>query len=248
MNKENWSLSRLYDLAERCDRKHIYTYSDFLSQADLSDYLEKEREFSYVQPTIFGGMEDAERVMIRFGSEELLGYAEEFPIATLKIAPLQSKFADAFTHRDFLGALMHLGIEREVLGDIVLLEDSAFLFCKESMAEFIMESLTKVKHTSVRVTREPLPELAKKEPVRMQVQVASERLDALIAKVFHLSREQASLQIKAGRVFVNGRVTESQSTALKPEDLVTLRGYGRFRFIGNSGFSKKGKMNALVEI
>ena len=97
--------------------------------------------------------------MIRFGSPEELGYEEDFPIVTLKIAPKSEKFADKLTHRDFLGALMSLGIEREVLGDIVIRDNVGYLFAKEDIAEYIKDSLTEIKHTAVRInTADSLPE------------------------------------------------------------------------------------------
>ena len=78
------------------------------------DY-EIKKEISYVPFDVFGGTENCERLMIRFGSEELFGYEEPFPICCLLAEPLIEKFADNFTHRDFLGAIMNLGIERDVM-------------------------------------------------------------------------------------------------------------------------------------
>ena len=108
-----------------------------------------EKELSYVPYQLGGGYQDAERVMLRFGGEELMGYEEEFPISCLKVSPVSAKFADVLTHRDYLGALMNLGIERDRLGDILIAGNEAFIFCTSSMADFITENLVKVKHTSV---------------------------------------------------------------------------------------------------
>lgn len=248
MDKDEVGLSRFKDLANRCYQKNIYTYTDFLSLADVALFMEHERDFSFVPSTMYGGMEDAERVMIRFGSEEMLGYDEEFPITTLCIKPLQSKFADDLSHRDFLGSLMNLGIERDVLGDILINEKSAYIFCEDKVADYIIDSLSRVKHTSVMITRvDELPDIMKKEPVETSVQIPSERIDALVAKVYHVSREDSISLFREKKVFVNGRLMENNSGSVKPGDSITVRGFGKFNYKGMTGLSKKGKVNAIIE-
>ncbi len=240
---------RLRDLADRSYQNGQYTFTDFLSMAELSDFYRYENEVRYAAPCVFGGCEMAERRMIRFGSEELLGYAQEFPITALLIRPVSEKFADDLTHRDFLGALMNLGIEREALGDIFVKEKAACLFCKETIAEYITENLTRVKHTtvSVSVTKDTggLTAPAKEDKV---IQTASFRIDAVIAKVYHLSRNEALELFPAGLVFVNGRNISANSVLLKEGDLVSVRGRGRFCFEKELDLSRKGKRNSRVSV
>lgn len=191
METEELLKKRFRELGEKCYQNNQYTFTGFLSPADLSCFYEVERELSYVPYTIWGGSEFCERVMIRFGSEETLGYVEEFPISCIQIRPLSLKFADELTHRDFLGALMNLGIERSTLGDILLIENAAFLFCMESMAEFIIENLSKVKHTSVFCERaKEVPFFSGKEKKEIKIQISSPRIDAVISKVYKLSRSE----------------------------------------------------------
>lgn len=248
MDKDELELSRLKDLANRCYQKNIYTYTDFLSLADLSLFMANSKDFSFVKWTIYGGYEDAERVVVRFGDYDSLGYEEDFPIAILSIKPLQNKFADELTHRDFLGSLMNLGIERDALGDILINEKSAYLFCEEKVADYIIDNLSRVKHTSVMLKREvSLPDIMKKEPVEMSVQIPSERIDALVAKVYHISREDSITLFREKRIFVNGRIMENNSGSVKPGDSITVRGYGKFNYKGMTGLSKKGKVNAVIE-
>ena len=75
--------------------------------------------------------------MLRFGSEETLGYEEAFPISCVVIRPSAPKFAEELTHRDFLGALMNLGIERDVLGDIIVRGAVGYVFCEDAMADYL---------------------------------------------------------------------------------------------------------------
>ena len=108
MDTEELLKKRFRELARKCYQQNQYTFTGFLSLADLSCFYETEKEISYVPYTIWGGSDLCERVMIRFGSEEELGYEEEFPIVCIEVKPLAAKFADELTHRDFLGALMNL--------------------------------------------------------------------------------------------------------------------------------------------
>jgi len=150
MNDEQILKGRLTDLAKRAYSQNIYTYSNFLSPAELALFEDIRSEVSYIRCETFGGNELCERQVIGFGSEEEFGYPGEFPIAVIKVTPLLAKFSDDLNHRDFLGALMHLGIERDTLGDILIKDNTAYIFCLERIAGYICDELTKVKHTNVK--------------------------------------------------------------------------------------------------
>lgn len=247
MEAEELLKKRFRELARKCYQQNQYTFTGFLSLADLSCFYEIEKEISYVPYTIWGGSDLSERVMIRFGSEEELGYEEAFPIACIEIKPLMAKFADALSHRDFLGALMNLGIERSTLGDILIADNVGYLFCIESMADFIVENLVKVKHTSVMCSRaKEAPELTDKDKQEVKIQISSERIDSVLAKVYRLSRSDAVELFRQKKVFVNGRLCENNSQLLKDKDVVSARGCGKFEYSGQLGVSKKGKLNVSV--
>ena len=112
--------NRFRDLADKSFRQGIYTFTGFLGLSSQELFWQEETGLKYAGYRLNGGYEGAERVLIRFGSGEDLGYETEFPIACIRIAPLARKFADELSHRDFLGALMNLGIERCKLGDIMI--------------------------------------------------------------------------------------------------------------------------------
>lgn len=250
MNKEDEILqNRIKDLADRCYKNSMYTFTDFLSMADISAFFQIEREVNFVSFTMWGGIDDAERKVLRFGSEDQLGYTEDFPIKILQVKPLMAKFSDDLTHRDILGALMNLGIERSVLGDIYLKGNVAYVFCLDSIAEYICDNLGKVKHTSVMCTvTDKVPELIGGEKIDKTIQIQSERIDAIISKVYNLSRSQSIPLFPGKRVFVNGRQCENNSYTCKAGDIITVRGFGRFDYVGVGGVSKKGKLNATVSI
>ena len=144
---------------------------------------------------------------------------------------------------------MNLGIERSTLGDIIIEGKHAFLFCTEQMAPYILENLDKIKHTNVQCSlAKEIPKSTVVQVERKIVQVGAMRADSIIAKVYHLSRSESLNLFRAKKVFVNGRQTENNSGSLKPEDKVTVRGYGRFCCVNIVGESKKGKLNVEVDV
>ncbi len=249
MESADITKKRLLDLAKRSYDGGYFLFSDFLDlagQADLSAIGATLPRGSY---TTFGGAMGAERVMARFGNEDELGYSEDFPIACIKCEPKSMKFADKLTHRDFLGALMNLGIERSTLGDIAIVDNVGYIFAKRDMCEFIITELTKVKHTDVicSVTDDiPEGELYKTE--RKTVQAVGERVDAIVAKVFSISRDEALSYFKRRLVFVDGRQLENNSYIPKVGEKVSVRGLGRFIYLGYQTHTKKGKLNIEVDL
>lgn len=240
---------RLKELADRAYQNSEYFFTGFLSAPELDLYYNMERELSFVPITIFGGTADCERVMLRFGSEELCGYQEAFPIQCIEIMPLVEKFGEELGHRDYLGALMNLGIERSTLGDIIIEGKHAFLFCTEKMAPYIIQNLDTIRHTNVKC------QLAKTIPkstiIRMEhktVQVNTVRIDSIIAKIYNLSRSESVELFRAKRIFVNGRLNENNGGQLKPGDKVSVRGFGRFQFVKIVGETRKGKLNVSINI
>ena len=246
---DEFLLNRIKELADRSFNGNRYTYTNFLTEAEVSEFFKIKKELDYAKPMLFGGNDYCERKLIRFGDPEAFGYEEPLPIAALVISPLNAKFSDDLTHRDFLGALMNLGIEREMLGDIFINSNRGILYCVESMAAYIIENLTRVKHTTVLVkpfTEEfSLPEGSTEE---VRVLISSERLDAIIARVYKLSRDASCRLFTEQKVFVNSRQVIAADTKVKADDRVSVRGFGRFEIIGEAGISKKGKINLLVRV
>ncbi|MCR4599708.1 MAG: hypothetical protein K5678_11830 [Acetatifactor sp.] len=240
---------RLKDLAERSYRQNVFTFTDFLGLAEQAVFWRMEPELRSYAPTLWGGREGADRAILRFGDPETLGYEADFPIVCVHVKPLNAKFADNLSHRDFLGALMNLGIERSTMGDISVGEKEAYLFCLESIADFICDQLHQVRHTSVtcEVVTE-MKELAMEEPKKEIIQVVSPRADAVIAKVYNLSRDESLNLFRAQKVYVTGRLCENNSKLLKAGDVVNARGYGKFVFVAEKGETKKGKINVEVAV
>lgn len=249
MTESEMTQKRMIDLSRMSYERGIYTYSDFLTLAEQSDFADitmTDKLFSR-DYQCFGGCNGAERIMVRFGSEEALGYQESWPIACIAIKPLNRKFAEELSHRDILGSLMNLGIERHLLGDIIVKPDSSYVFVQEHIADTLCHELTRVRHTSVMANvidnpnEDVSPSLA---PLNLQVK--SERVDLIISHTYNLSRSQTAELFSAKEIFVNGRLMENESHTLKSNDIVSVRGHGRFIYGGTTGTTKKG--NLVIQI
>ena len=159
------------------------------------------------------------------------------------------RFADKLTHRDFLGSLMGLGLRREMLGDIIINENVAYLVCLDSVSDFIINQLDKVKHTSVKCTdsdfipADVLPELKYEELI-----VSSERLDVLISAVYNLSRNESQKRIDCETVFCNSILAVSPSIVPEKGSIISVRGLGRFIYDGVLRQTKKGRNIIAVRI
>lgn len=242
MTKEEQQLEkRLLELGRTAYQRGITTFSDFLNLNELHIFQGVQRELSYLQTESYGGYELAERQIAVFRPEAPLFYAD-YPVSCLKITPLQARFAEELTHRDYLGAVLNLGLDRSCLGDILVDKEETYLFCLTRMQDFICENLTRIRHTSV--SAEPVdPAGFHYEPRYREITgtVASVRLDRLLALAFGASRSSLSGLIEGGKVFVNGKLILSNGYQLREGDLVSVRGMGRFRYQGCRGQSKKGR-------
>ena len=248
MTDEQLLKAHLTDLAKSAYKQNVYTYSNFLSPNELSLLDDIRDDISYISHTCFGGNELSERQVVGFGSEEDFGYPGSFPISVICITPLVAKFSDDLTHRDFLGALMNLGIERNVLGDIIIKDNTAYVFCLNKIAEFICDELTKVKHTNVKceITDLDIPALTP-TLVDEEFPVSSLRLDGIIAALVKCSRKEALSFFEERRVILNGRTTGRNSTILKDGDVFSVRGHGKFIFDHAGGSTRKGKIYVHVK-
>ena len=225
-------------------------HTGFLTASEQSDLLAWEKELSHPERFFAGGWPEAERRMLIWPAsyEEAAtggssGSLAEELIALVKAEPVNVKFADALTHRDFLGALMNLGIERDQIGDILIRENTAYIFCAKALAGLILDELTRVKHTEIRTEAVPLSECdIRPELSEMKVNVASERLDAILSAVYKVSRSKAAEAIESEKVFVDGRTASGSGQKLKEGAKVSVRGLGKFIYDGIENESRKGRL------
>ena len=234
---------RFIELADRAEERCCVTFSDFLNMEEKSTLEALKLNTQYC---LFGGYDTAERCVAAFG----YGCGDaDFPIAIIKAEPVSPKFADKLTHRDFLGSLMGLGIRREVLGDIVISDNIGYIFCLNGIAEYIAQSLGKVRHTTVKCSIvAQLPEAAQSIPEEKQLIAASERLDVIVAAVYGFSRSEVKEFFTNRKIFINSSQCENFSRIPKAGDIVSVRGKGRFVYNGVLGNTKKNRFIISVGI
>ncbi len=237
--------NRFSELYNRSQNRNTYCFSDFLNLYEQT-VLDSAVKYGY---TLYGGYDEAERKIAVFGNENDLGYSAEIPVSIICVSPLSEKFSDDLTHRDFLGSVLGLGIKRETLGDIIISENKGYIFALDSISQYIVDNLTKVRHTSVFCEIcENIPENALPQPKEKVVIVSSLRLDVLISGIYDISRSKSSSLIEGEKVFINGKMCKSNSLNIENGSLVSVRGYGRFRYTEILGNTRKDRIRILCEI
>lgn len=237
---------RISELAGHCYQRDIRTYTDFLTLNEQTIFHSMKRTLPPVAWLMAGGYEAAERKVVCF----LPSYEDktaDLPISILEAFPASPRFARTLSHRDYLGAVMNLGITRSSIGDILMNDNGCFIFCLDKLAAFITEELKMVGHTPVlcrpvEKAAAPAPEFEK-----VSGSVASARLDSVVALVFKTSRSKALSYIEGEKVFSDGRLCTSPGRTLKGGEIISVRGLGKFRYAGVENETKKGRLFISVE-
>ena len=249
MQKEELLLQkRLVELSKIAYQRGIVTFSDFLNLNELNILHTIPKEDLHTTYVTFGGYDYSERQMVAFLPDALY-YDYEYPISVVKISPLKKKFSDKLSHRDYLGAILNLGIERCKMGDILVEEDYAIFFVQKTLENFLTDELRRIKHTSVITTVEDMQNFYY-QPITKEIKgtVSSLRLDSLLALAFASSRSKLVAFIEGGKVFVNGKLITSNGYQIKENDIVSVRGLGRFRYIETMSQTKKGRYYITLEL
>lgn len=237
---------RFVDLSRQAQQRDTVLFSEYLNLNELNIFHQGISEL-YSSFEMSGGYAWSERQMIAFIPDAFC-YAWNYPIACLEITPVNQKFAEELSHRDVLGTLMGLGIERGRLGDILVDGGNIHVFCHEKVAGYLQEQVSRIRHTTVQA-RQVQPDGLQLEP-KVEICegiVSSNRLDGIVACLCKISRGQASQMIRSGKVFLNHREVVQVSRECKEQELISIRSVGRFRFLGCQGETRKGKVRIRYE-
>jgi RNA-binding protein YlmH len=200
-----------------------------------------------IQPFFDGGYEGAERCRCLIAPRWIPPKEEAFGLSFLSVRT--GRRSGHLRHPDVLGALLGLGIKREMIGDILISQEGCFVIAAHEIADFVVLHLDRIGSESVSLKLCDRDELVvpERRVEQWTVTVASLRADALVSSVFRLSRAKASEAIRSGKCRVNWQVTEDPSRTLGEGDTVSLRGWGRFRVHAVEGKTKKGRFRVRVE-
>lgn len=241
---DNILLKHFIDLSVAAERRNLHKYSGFLNLPEQDILQRGKREYSVPFET-YGGFEGAERVVAAFGGADC--YDEpEYPISVVVCEPLNERFATELTHRDYLGAIMGTGLLRDRIGDIVINGKTALIYCISEIADYIADNLTSVGKTQVKCcVKKPsdVDNNTEKHFEKLIKSLASERMDAAVAELVGCSRGAATEYIAAAKVFLNQRECTSNSAKIKPGDVISVRGLGKFRYDGIEYVGKKGTLH-----
>lgn len=237
-------ITRLNELVQKVDLGS-YGQSDFLDlrQQELAQAVVVNNPA--ITWRLDGGYEEAERKRLVVSP----GWEAQSGARTAYLRIVHKEFKEqSLNHRDYLGAVLNLGIKREKLGDIVVQNGMAVLIADEDLASFICQQLTRVKHSNVLVEVIPGEEFVFEPPelTTQQLSLASLRLDSAVAAAFNLSRSEVSTAIEAGKAKINQMEVYKCSAPVKIGDLISLRGLGRFRLEEIGGISRKGRYRVLI--
>lgn len=238
--------ARINDLIRLCEKRGEAIFSDFLDGGSAA-FAEDELRSAYGYNTmLFGGYAGAERRIFGIFPEWREAEEEEFPITALRIDAPRFR---SLTHRDYLGTLMSLGIDRCKTGDILTDEDGAWVFLREDIAEYAERNVNKIANIGVKTHLESMSGFTppRIKTVERACVCASARLDAVTASALNLSRGAAEKLISGGCVKVNHRETLDRSKQLSQGDLLSVRGKGRFILKEIGANTGKGRLHIIIE-
>jgi len=238
---------RLNELALRAQHTGRVSATRFLEPSTLAA-VNAAAARAGVKVALWGGYDGAERCVAAFYADDPPG-AGDWPMVALRLQ-WNGKFANP-GHRDLLGAVMGLGIEREMIGDIAMgtYRDApcAYLFALEEVADYIAANLDSAGRASLKVSMamEP-PQLSPPEGESLRLTVQQQRLDAVLAAACRLSRSEAQRLITAGLVKLNHVPQLRPDARLSEGDLISARGYGRVKVTAFQGESRRGRQVVQV--
>lgn len=253
--------ARVDDLEGRARRGEV-AISPFLSPADARAAAEHARRMG-ASAVAFGGYGGAERVRLYLLPDYLGEVGDEALEETLSSFGLESEITALhlrgsgfcrLSHRDYLGALLGLGIARSVLGDLVTLGEEgteAVLLCDTAMADFLLSTPLRVGRDTVRPRRLERQELLalplEKRTIPVSDTVASPRLDCVVAALCGLSREKARDAVLGGLVSLEHEIEERPDRAVTAPAVLSVRGFGRYRILSLSDQTRKGRFRLGAE-
>ena len=239
-------IKRAEDLSRRAERQGTALSGGFLSPAERME-LEKAPSLRHSRLRFDGGYPEAERTVAFFLPDWM--EPEELDVGeTICCIKLTAFFGEP-GHRDYLGAILGMGVGREWVGDILVDGSTAHLFCQQSVARHL-ESIEKVGRCTVRAERVELgalPAFTRRSEER-RFTVMSPRLDAVCAGMFRLSRTESARQIAAGAVHLNYAECLKPDAPVSEGDVLSLRGAGKGRLLEIGGSSRKGRLFLTTEI
>lgn len=240
-------LAKVWDKISAGIRRNVPANTGFLTlrELDMTRYL-----FGQVEGlTAFGGYEGAERQMLVYLPEYLDTDAlqdEDSPVVCLRATFFDG---DNPSHRDFLGALMGIGIARETVGDICVGKGSCDFFVTAEIAPYLLQNFIGAGRTKLHLEQIALGDVQIPKPETKEIRdtLASLRLDSVISAGFRIGRSAASQYVTAGKVAIDGLPCEKPDKAIDAGAKISVRGLGKIQLKAVNGQTKKGRISVVID-
>lgn len=253
--EEKLILSKIMDKIEFCKLRNQIQVTHFLDEMQqqlIIKFLQWQKQTNYM---LLGGFETAERAMLLFYPDKLEPLIKQKQInfnEWLKVIriTLPNEMEGQYEHRNYLGAIMKLGIKREMIGDILVDEKGADILLHYDSLSFLLANLPSLtRFQKAKIEEIPLQEIRKVEVKREEfsITVSSMRLDNMVAELAKCSRSKALELLEQERVLINYEPIIKPTKEIKQNDRITIRGKGRFFIKEVIGNTKKGKILIKIE-
>ena len=246
-------LSQILDKIEFSKIREKIEITDFLDMYQVSLVENFFRKIKFDNYKLYGGYDESERKIVMIYPEK---YDEKMleknysKILKIVRVILPEDEHGKYSHRNYLGGIVKLGLNREKVGDILVANEGADIITVENFANILKEqlpSLTRFQNSEIMI--EDIQNLKKKEikVEEVKIIVPSLRLDNIVSDLAKTSRSKAVQIIAQERVFINGQNETKPSKQLKLNDVVTIRGKGRFVIKELAGNTRSGRSVVVIE-
>lgn len=247
-------VSKLLDKIELVDKKNNIENTDFLDIHQRGILERVLKTVKYKNYIIYGGYENAERTMIILYPEKLetvfeKGLFDYNSILQVIRITLPNEMRGKYNHRDYLGAVIKVGIKREKVGDIIVSIDGADIIATKEMVSYLSTSLselTRFSKSNFEIHKIEELNIVPPKTEIINIIIPSMRMDSIVSEIIRTSRSKAMDFIETERVFINSELVTKNAKILKENDMITIRGKGRFKINKILNSTKKG--NLVVEV
>ncbi len=249
-NDDKLLVSKMLDQIDLCSKRNKMQNTDFLDERQKNILQKALNRMKLENYTAFGGFEEAERKTYIFYPEKWnkeINYDEVMKVIEVI---LPNELQGEYTHRDYLGGLMKLGLKREKIGDIIVCSEGAHIIVLNEIVQFLEQNLTTLtRFQKAQIKVKPIKYLhsCNIQKEKIEIIVSSMRLDNIISELIKTSRAKAEEIIKEQRVLVNYEIVEKVSKSINIGDKITIRGKGKFEIEEQIGNTKKGRTILIVE-